>query len=127
MTEEKKREWSEAASLAAGRLAIAARSVLLAQDHAFRDLRAALQEYDREMVDMNREDVTVQKMEDALVGKKSCNNCDHLGADPDGPYCAHHVVLKDHPMGLNPVKALDRYCNDPLNGEPTLWTIRVVR
>ena len=119
---EKEVRWSKGAALAAGALAVAAGEVLHANDDGIRNLRRALQNYDREIMALRRDDDIVDGVERKLTVEKSCNNCDFLGADPDGTYCGHPKVLSDHLAGLNPSsKALQQYCSHP---ERTLWELR---
>lgn len=116
--------WSEGAALAAGALAVAAGEVLHANDDGIKNLRLALRNYDREIMKLRDEDDLVVEVERKLTVKKSCNNCDFLGADPDGPYCGHPTVLADNPAGLNPSNALLRYCQKGVPPEETLWELR---
>lgn len=120
--------WSKGAAQAAGALAVAASEVLHANDDGIKNLRRALENYDREVMALQREEDLVQQVETKLTEERSCQNCEHLGADPDGPYCGHPKVLAKHPFGLNPVKARKSYCDGPVRAERVLmWEPRKPR
>lgn len=36
----------------------------------------------------------------AVQAERSCRTCQHLGSDPDGPYCVEPTVAEGHPAGI---------------------------
>jgi len=48
------------------------------------------------------------------VENRRCEHCKYAGADPDGVYCAHPKVLKQHFAGLSLwSKTLTEFCPGP--------------
>lgn len=55
------------------------------------------------------------------MDQPNCRDCKHMGADPDGAYCASEELMPKYKFGLNLGTASNPRLDEDMCGEAAKW------